>query len=302
MNYFERNNTKIFYKEWKNTEKPKAVLHIVHGMAEHILRYNDFANFLNNNGIDVYGMDARGHGKTGQNSKNLGHYKKNDWNEILEDIDFLMNIQMKNYDNNVPFFILGHSMGSFLTRNYINKFSPNISGAIIMGTGNSDSFLLYGFTKFVTSLKNKKDIAKFVHKSAFKNNNQKISNTKTSFDWLTSDDKEVKKYIDDPLCGMYMTNGFYNEFMKGMFQISKLEKNISKSNYISKTPILFVSGKDDPVGKYGQYVINTKNKYTNNKNQLIDIILYENMRHEILNEVHKQIVYDDILKFILKRS
>lgn len=304
MKYFNRDNAKIYYKEWSCASTPKAVILIVHGMAEHISRYSDFANFLNKGEIDVLGMDLRAHGQTGSEMNSLGHFANDDWNNILKDIEYLLNIKKdeyhKKYGKNIPFFILGHSMGSFITRNFINEYDAELSGIIIMGTGNADNPVLYNITRLITTFGEKKKIAKFVHKSAFKSNNDKISNPKTTFDWLSTDTNEVKKYIEDSFCGMYMTNGFYNEFMKGMQKISKLEKKNLHKKTLADTPILFISGKDDPVGGYGKFVESTREKYIRNGSKETSLILYDGMRHEVLNEKDRARVYSDIKLFIEK--
>lgn len=294
MYFLSKDNTKIYYSEWNNVENPKGVLHIVHGMAEYIERYDDFAKYLNQNGIIVYGLNARGHGNTGLNQKKLGYFGNDDWNNIMDDIDILMNMEKEKYPN-LPFFILGHSMGSFITRNFINKFNPRINGAIIVGTGSCDSTLVYSLTKKIADAKKSEDLALFIHKTVFKDYNNHLENIKTSFDWLCSDPNEVKKYKDDELCGFWMTNGFYSELMSGLIQLSKFEKNISIPNSL---PILFLAGKEDPVGKLGKYVRETYDKYVKQDIKDVKIKLYDGMRHEIINEVNKDEVYNDVLNFI----
>lgn len=291
MKYFiSSDHSKIYYQIWDNVENPIAIVHIIHGMSEHINRYDDFAKFLNSNGIIVYGMDCRGHGKTGEFSSSLGHFEKGGWNKILEDINTLMDMQKHIYD--LPFFILGHSMGSFLTRNFINEYIPEVRGAIIIGTGNTDKKLTYQFTKWIANLRNSKRFAYFIHKIAFQSFTDKVP-----FDWICSDESQVEKYKNDPFCGFWMTNGFYSELMSGFLKLSKLEKKIRLNKNF---PLLFLSGKQDPVGFFGVYVQSAAQKYINYGMKDLQIKLYDRMRHEILNEVEKHIVYSDILDFIQK--
>lgn len=294
--FISSDGKKIFYKEWNHVKNPKAIVHIVHGMAEYIERYDHFAKFLNYNEILVYGFNTRGHGKTGQNEGKLGHFEKDGWNKIMVDIYNLMKIQTEKYPN-IPLFILGHSMGSFLTRNFVHKFHPKLSGVILIGTGSADEHIVYNFTRKVANMKKQKDLAYFIHKTAFKNYNNHIKNPKTTYDWLCSDNKVVKNYIEDPLCGFWVTNGFYSEIMSGFLQLSKYERNIKLNKDL---PIILLAGKNDPVGKLGKYVKNVYEKYKKQGMSKVDIILYENMRHEILNEINKELVYNDILKFINK--
>lgn len=286
--FFASDKTKIFYQKWDEVENPIAVLHIVHGMSEHITRYEDFAKFLNSKGIIVYGMDCRGHGKTGEYSCALGHFEKNGWNKILDDINTLMDMHKHIYD--LPFFILGHSMGSFMTRNFINEYLPDIKGAIIVGTGNTDKTWTYRLTKWIANFRDSKRFAYFIHKTAFQSFTDKVP-----FDWICSDEEVVEKYKHDPFCGFWMTNGFYSEVMSGFLKLSKIEKNIRVKKDL---PMLFLSGKEDPVGMFGRYVESAAQKYIEYKMARVDVKLYDHMRHEILNEVNKEIVYLEILEFI----
>lgn len=287
--FFASDNTKIFYQKWDEVEHPIAVLHIVHGMSEHIMRYDDFAKYLNSKGIIVYGMDCRGHGKTGEFSSSLGHFEKNGWNKILDDINTLMEMQKQIYD--LPFFILGHSMGSFMTRNFINEYLPDVKGAIIVGTGNADKKYTYQLTKWIANFGNSKKTAYFIHKTAFQSFTDKVP-----FDWICTDEQVVEEYKNDPFCGIWMTNGFYSEVMNGFLKLSKIEKNIRLNQDF---PMLFLSGKEDPVGMFGVYVQAAAQKYIDYGMKKLNVKLYEHMRHEILNELQKNTVYSDVLEFIL---
>lgn len=291
MDYFLADDkmTKIFYQKWDNVQNPIAILQIVHGMSEHIERYQEFAQFLNSKNIIVYGMNLRGHGKTGENASSLGHFEKDEWKHMMADIEKFRLSQEALYQ--VPSFILGHSMGSFLTRTYLNKYDPNMAGAIIIGTGNADRTLTYKFTKFFAGLYRQENYAYFIHKTAFKGFEKK-----EPFDWICSDKAQIEKYKNDPLCGFWMTAGFYYEFMRGLLQLSQLESDIGLKKSF---PLLFLAGEEDPVGDMGRYVLKTVEKYNKHGFSDVNLKIYEKMRHEILNETNKAQVYDDILKFIL---
>lgn len=293
--YFKAKDEKsIYYKKWNNVEKPRAVLHIVHGMCEHINRYDDFAKFLNQNKIVVYGMDTRGHGRTVTQNERFGDFGEEvDWEDILEDIETLMTTEKKNY--NLPFFILGHSMGSFMVRHFIQITNQKLNGAIIVGTGNSDD-MRYTLVRFILKfLKQKKD-SKFVHGLAFGSNNSKIINPKTKLDWLSTDENEVQKYISDKYCGFNVTNRFYKVFLNGLKKLTIAENEFKLDK---KVPLLFIAGESDPVGNMGKYISEIVQKYQDKGCSNLDSIIYPGMRHEIINDVNKSKVYEDIQEFIL---
>lgn len=294
MGYFLANDkmTKIFYQKWDNVQNPIAILQIVHGMSEHIERYQEFAEFLNSKNIIVYGMNLRGHGKTGENASALGHFEKDEWNHMMEDIEKFRLSQEELYQ--VPSFILGHSMGSFLTRTYLNQYSPDMTGAIIVGTGNSDKTFTYKLTKFFAGLYRQENYAYFIHKTAFKSFEKQ-----EPFDWICSDKAQVQKYKNDPFCGFWMTAGFYYEFMKGLLQLSAIESN---SPLKKSFPLLFLAGEEDPVGDMGRFVLKAVEKYNKQGFTDVNLKIYDKMRHEILNETNRQQVYQDVLNFILSHT
>lgn len=280
----------IYYNVWEDTENPKLLVQIIHGMSEHISRYDDFAKFLNAHGILVYGMDLRGHGRTGLCNNTLGIFADVDgWDRVLEDQRSLYALFRKKYPN-IPFVLLGHSMGSFFTRNYINEYPQDFQAAIIMGTGKSDD-ISYNFARFILLFLKKKAPSKLIHSLAFNGFIKDFQERKTILDWLSTDEKQVKKYIDDELCDIALTNGFYKDFMHGMAEITRLEKNIR-----AEIPCLFISGNDDPVGRKGEFVRGIFSKYKKATNA--KMLLLEGMRHEILNERGKNISYNEILKWL----
>lgn len=281
----------IFYRIWDKVEKPKAIIQIFHGMVEHISRYHDFAKYLNDHSYIVVGMDMRGHGQTGLKQGRLGHFAdQKGWEKILEDQKFLYDRLKKQYD--LPIYLFGHSMGSFLARQYINTFPKDFQKVVICGTG-SASDISYMGARFILRFLDKNANSKFIHNLAFGGYNKQVKNPKTDYDWLSTDHSQVKKYIDDPLCGGQVSNQFYVDFMSGMKEISKLEKSTKYTD-----SIFFISGRQDPVGNKGNYVIEVFDKY--NKSRQKSFHIYQDMRHEILNEVNNDEVYQDILEFFEK--
>lgn len=283
--------SEIYYKLWDNVQNPKAVLQVFHGMVEHILRYENFAKFLNANSIIVVGMDIRGHGKTGATSNKLGYLADEDgWDLVIEDQHDLY-LQLRNRYSSLPFILLGHSMGSFFARSYINTYPNDFDKAIIMGTGKVDD-ISYKFARLLLSFMNKSKDANMMDSMAFGSYNKSIDQPKTAYDWLSHDQNQVQKYVNDPLCGFMVKNSFYKDFMYGMNKIAKLEKDVQY-----KKPVLFIAGKEDPVGNYGKFVEEAFNKYKPKGNA--KLTLYPKMRHEILNEIDRNKVYEDILEVIL---
>lgn len=291
MNILKR-DINIFYECWNNVEKPVAVLQIFHGMAEHITRYSNFAGYLNRNGIIVFGIDARGHGETGKEANSIGHFADSDgWEKVVSDQKAIYEYMKAQYPD-LPFYLLGHSMGSFLARDFINRYPDYFSKVIAMGSGKAND-VSYGAARFILSFLNKKAPSKLIHGLAFGAYNKNIENPKTLFDWLSTDDMKVQEYIDDEFCGIPVTNGFYRDFMHGMQCIAESEKDIS---YHKK--ILFISGDKDPVGKMGAFVRENYERYINAAEA--EIKLYNGLRHEILNEIGREEVYADIVEWLKK--
>lgn len=281
----------IYYQTWGEKEKPRLAIQIFHGMSEHISRYEDFAGFLGNYGILVYGMDIRGHGNTGANSSSLGYFADdNGWNIVLDDQKSLHDLFKTKYTH-IPFCLMGHSMGSYFARHYMSKYPNDFDSFIIMGTGKADA-PSYNFARLLLKVLNKKSPSRLIHSLAFGGFNKGIQNPKTPLDWLSTDNRQVQKYIDDEFCDIKITNGFYKDFMYGMKEISRLEKSLSVS-----APCLFISGEDDPVGNLGKSVSAICRNYKKTSNA--ELKLFPHMRHEILNEKENKKVYEYILNRLI---
>ncbi|MBQ3832066.1 MAG: lysophospholipase [Bacteroidales bacterium] len=285
----------IFYRRFLPDGETKAVLQIFHGMAEHSARYADFANYLTDNGIAVYVSDHRGHGKTITDMKDYGVWPHRDeWWRIVADLKQLKDIATAE-NPNVPYFVLGHSMGSFLARTFITRYSTEISGVIISGTGtNPTAVLRFGkfIADFACTFEGCRSKAKLLDKLSFGGYNKGYS---APYQWLSRDDSQVKKYIADELCGGLFSNSFYRGFFKGLIYINKR----SSGELINKNlKMLFVSGDKDPVGNCGKGVEEAVDFYRDLHIANIQLKLYPNARHEILNEINKEEVYNDLLKWI----
>ena len=299
--YFESRDgvSKLHAIVWSDeTKKPIGILQIIHGMAEYIDRYDDFARFMVEKGFVVVGDDHLGHGDSVGENGTFGYFCKKDPATVLVRDEHRLKKLMEAKYKGVPYYILGHSMGSFIARNYLNKYGSGIQGMIVMGTGNqskallSASKVLVGLTGFFCG---EKHVAKFINKLAFGTYNRAIEDAKTNVDWLTKDETIVDKYIADERCGFTFTvNGF-----RGLFElIYRLQKPKNFVNIPKQTPVFFVSGEEDPVGDYGEGVIGAKNDLVRAGLENVSMKLYPGDRHEILNETDKDIVYQDIYEWL----
>lgn len=292
--------TEISVKIWQDKEvEPKAIVQITHGMLEHKERYNRFAEFLASNGFLVCAHDHLGHGESITSEEKLGFMTIHHPSDVLvEDMDRLRRIMQKQYPN-LPYIMLGHSMGSYLLRQYLSIHGYGLSGAIIMGTGYEGVMA----PKFALAMI--KVLARIFGWDHRSNLMQKMTYTPSyrEFDltgkdkeksWLTKDLDIVEKYWADPKCTFVFTLSGYKGLMEAVYQTAQT-KNIRKIP--KELPMLLVSGANDPVGDLGEGVKKVYEKYQKAGLQ-VNIRLYENDRHEILNELDYELVYAEILEWI----
>ena len=294
------NVTTIHAIEWIPETEIKAVLQISHGMVEYIGRYDRFANYLNEYGIYVVGNDHLGHGESVTSDDKHGFFKHPDGNEcVIKDLHKLRKRTEKKYPD-VPYFMLGHSMGSFLILEYMMVYGQGLAGVIVMGTGSQpNSVLVLGkiICKIMASFKGWEYRSKLIDRMVFSGNNKKFEPARTPQDWLTKDEKIVNAYRENPWCTFTFTlNGFYQLFRT--IQFVQKKENIQK---ISKElPIFLVAGCEDPVGSFGKGVKKVYKSYVDAGIKDVKIKLYENERHEILNETDYMVVYEDLRKWMEK--
>lgn len=285
--------TKIHAIEWIPEGEVTAVLQMCHGMVEYIDRYHEFADFLTKHGVYVVGHDHLGHGKSVVSQEKLGFFHETDGNAyVIADIQQLRMQTAKKYPG-VPYFIMGHSMGSFLVRQYLGLYSGGLSGAIIMGTGEQPSLVVNAgklVCKIIAAIKGWDYRSKFVNNLAVGAYEKKLGAA-----WLSKNPENVKKYHEDPLCGFVFTVNAYYHMFSGIAKMNQQEK---EGKVAKSLPLLFVAGKDDPVGNYGKGVENVYNKYKKCGYQDVQLKLYEEDRHEILNEEDKDVVFQDILTWL----
>lgn len=299
---FKTNDNKdIFVYKWSPSTDPVGLIQIAHGMAEHAERYHHFAEYLTEKGFVVYANDHRGHKKTAGSLEKLGFFAHNNgWHIVADDLKQLSDIIAKE-NPKLPIFLLGHSMGSLLIRTYITKYNKNLKGVILSATSGESGFIVKAgkiAAKILASVKGKEVPCKLLDNMSFGKFNQSFKPNRTSFDWLSRDQEQVDKYVNDPYCGTVFTTQFFHDMVSGV-DYNNQPENIAK---ISKDlPIYFISGSLDPVGGNGRGVKKVYNDYKNAGIKDIEIKLYPEARHEILNETNKLEVYNDITNWILKR-
>ena len=278
----------------------RCVLQIVHGMAEYIERYEEFADYMTQRGFVVTGEDHMGHGESVGKAGLYGYFCEQDPATVLvRDVHRLKKATQALYPN-VPYVILGHSMGSFITRNYMFRYGTGINAAIIMGTGMQPPLVLAA-SRAVAGIQKafcgSEHVSRLIDKLAFGNYNKMIPDAKTPMDWLSRDSERVDKYIADPMCGFTFTvNGFSTLFEL----ISRLHNPENLERIPKKLPVLMISGDADPVGDYGKGVRKAYDSLHGVGLENMQLKLYEGARHELLNETNRAEVMSDILEWLEK--
>lgn len=289
---------KIFIGVWDEIENPKAVIQMVHGMGEHIGRYENVANYLNSKGFIVYGDDHRGHGKTAENIDKIGDIGRDGFNKIVEDEKYITDMIKRKYPN-LPHFICGHSFGSFISQEYLNRYSNDIDGIILCGSALqkglgpvigrivSTTQMLFGLGK-----KHAYFIARVTGNLFNKKINDKSNNKNADVDlWLTSDEEEIEKLRNDKFCNHTLKVNFYYYMFKGFKTLYKSEKN---KNIRKDIPILLIAGKEDPVGNYGEAVKELEAYYKGLCIENVSLKIYDGKKHELFNELGREEIYDDL--------
>lgn len=278
--------------------RPVAVLQIIHGMAEYIERYEETAKFFTDRGFVVTGNDHLGHGKSVEEGGKYGYFCPGDpATVVVRDVHRLKKMTQSMYPG-VPYFILGHSMGSYILRNYLCRYGAGIQGAVIMGTGMPPGALIAA-AKAAAALQGLfcggAHVSRLLDKMAFGDYNKHIADLRTDVDWLSCDEENVDRYKADPLCGFVFTvNGFRTVFEL----ISRIQKTENLEKIPKELPLFFVAGTGDPVGDYGEGVKRAYDSLDDVGMEHLALKLYEGDRHEILNEADGKQVMQDIYDWI----
>ena len=300
-------SAQIHAVRWIPDKKPRCVVQIIHGMAEYAERYEHFAGFLAEQGILVTAHDHLGHGKSlyGKNREDIGHplgyfCSQDPATAALEDIQQLRKITRQEYPD-LPYIMLGHSMGSFMLRNYLCSYGADLNGAIVMGTGMLP-LALVKCAKMIAAVlkvcKGEQHPSRLLNAMSFGAYNKQIKDPVTSMDWLSTDSVQVQKYVEDRLCGFCFTvNGFQTLFEL----LARLHDGAWLEKMPRKLPVLFVAGGEDPVGDFGKAVQSVADRFSDMGMEHVTCKLYPGMRHEILNEKDRDQVENDLLCWIEKQ-
>ena len=281
---------------------PRAVVQIAHGIAEHAERYDDFAAFLASHGFVVVINDHLGHGKSIRGPEDQGFFAEHDgWNTVVEDMHLLYERTGGEFYQ-LPYILMGHSMGSFLTRSFLIRHpEARLAGAILSGTAQqSPSVILSG--KLAAGLEvrrhGKRYCSPLLSRLAFSGNNRCFKPQRTDFDWLSRDNAVVDAYVADPLCGFAPTTGLFQDLAEGL-QFMETFSHLKRMN--KSLPVYFFSGDMDPVGGNGKGVRRACADFCRAGMQDVTLKLYPGARHECLNELNKAQVYQDVLDWIEKK-
>lgn len=272
----------------------KGIFHLVHGMTEHIDRYDGFFDEFAKRGYVCCGYDNLGHGKTANNAEELGFIAhKNGYDYLMRDVKVFSDKIRKNYPN-VPYILMGHSMGSFIVRGTAVNYVLDPDKLIICGTGGPNIASGAGLllTDIFKLLFGEKHISDIIDKTAFGTYNKRFDGT-SPYNWLTKDSEAIKKYSKDDYCTFKFT-------VSAMHDLVKLNRIANSRKFFReldpKIPVLIVSGDSDPVGNYGKGVKKVYNKLKKGRN--VTLKLYKDGRHEIHNDTCKEEMIKDILEFI----
>lgn len=275
----------------------RGVIQLSHGMCEYFSRYTQFAKYLCGLGFVVCGNDHLGHGSSAAKNTDLGFFAPRDgWQYLVDDMVRLTDIMQERYPE-LPYFVLGHSMGSLITRLYAAKCGERLRGCILIGTPGPNPFAKTAI-RLAHSVAHSRGLtfrSGFLTKLAFNNYNRKIKSPATTFDWLTRDKEVVALYLSDEKCNFLFTAAGYRDLFTLVLQANspKCFRATPKA-----LPILILAGDMDPVGGYGEGVRQVVNMYRGAGVKKLDVIFYKGGRHEILNEQNRREVFGDISRWL----
>lgn len=284
----------VRYRVWA-PDNARACVQIIHDMSDHIERYHDFALFLANNGFLVFGMDLPGHGKSIGKDQPKGYFgEKDGWDHLIQDNKTMHDSVMKDHPS-VACILFGHSMGSLIARSYAGRMGVDFDAFIFSGVSGANPMV--SFAKLLVKNAVKKGKGKIPNEKLDKlilgNYNKKYKDARTSFDWLSRDTASVDRYVEDPLCGFSLTSYAFLDLFTGLTEVS----NLNWAKRVPNRPIFLLSGSNDPVGNMGKGVKQV-NQWLIKSGHQVEMKLYPEGRHEMLNETNRKEVYNDIQLFL----
>ena len=283
--------------EWLPQGQPRAVVQIVHGVAEYVGRYDHVARFLTERGFLVCGEDHLGHGKTVDDGK-YGYFgPRGGWDLVVRDIRRLRELQGEKYPG-VPYVMLGHSMGSFLTRTYLIRWPGTVDGAVLSGTGQEPAPLVAlgkALAGGLCLLRGGDSVSPLVNAMSLGAYNKKFAPNRTGADWISRDEAVVDAYLKDPLCTFMPTVAMFRDMMGGLQYIAD-RNNLARMD--KETPVYFLSGDRDPVGAMGKGVEKVVRMFRKAGCRDVSVKLYPEGRHEMFNELNRDEVMADLLAWL----
>jgi len=288
-------DNKYIYKNLSSSINPKGIVHICHGMAEHIGRYNWLIKKLNDDGYHVISIDHRGHGnRIGDNPK--GFFDEQDgWNMVVEDLSVLIEMSKQDYPD-LKQFLIAHSMGSWIALSALQN-NIAIDGLILSGSSKPARLMIIIqkiLIKIQILLFGKKSVSIFLDNITLGSYNNFFKPNRTKKDWISSDNDNVDNYVDDDLCGFPVTNGLWHDLANGILKVFNINNYSSSENSI---PIFIISGSKDPVGENGKGVMRLY-KFLSNIFTSVSIKIIDEARHEVFSETTKENSYNMLIKFI----
>lgn len=285
----------LYPRVWKPEGDVRAIVQILHGMAEYIDCYDETAKRLNQAGILVVGHNHLGHGKE---AEQLGYFGKGGFDTLVQDAHTLRLAMQQDYPG-VPYFLFGHSMGSFVARNYCLVQEKGLHGVILSGTGHFPPPLVTAglvLANLICALGGERKPSKLLENMGFAGYNRDWSPVRTDKDWITSNTEKVDRYIADPLCGFTFTAGAYRDLFRGLKKL--YPGNLSAMD--QSVPVLLYSGASDPVGGRGEGIKKVAAEMKAAGVRDVTVKLYENGRHEMHNEPNREQVFQDLIDWIVK--
>lgn len=287
-----------YYVYSPNTEA-KAMFQISHGMCEYVERYEGFIDFLTGKGFLVFGNDHLGHKGSVNSQADLGYMgDEGGWKHMYEDVHTLSKMMKKEHPG-LKLFLFGHSMGSFIVRAVMANYSPDYDGVILCGTSGTNPMTALGLkvVRFLRFFRSGKAKSLFVTAGSFKNYNSRYEKVVTGYEWLSRDVKIQEAFTKDPYTHFTFSLAGYND----LFNVLTYVSSDNWYNLIpEELPLFVISGDMDPVGDWGEGVREVDEKLRRKDRKNYDMKLYPEMRHEILNEIGKEEVYEDIHAWINK--
>jgi len=289
----------VSYLTYTPEGEPKAIVQIAHGMAEHFGRYHAFAEYLVREGFVVCGNDHLGHGETAPGPEDFGYFgEKNGWINMMDDLH-LLTLKMKQRYGDLPYFLIGHSMGSLLARAYLTYYGKELSGTVLIGTSgdNPAAKAALPLINLISSMKGDRHRSGLIYYLAFGNYNKRYEKGSRKLAWMSQDNEVLDAFRADPKCNFILTVAGFRDLMKVLLYVSR--KNWA-AEVPQKLPVILLSGDMDPVGGFGEGTRQVFKQLQMAKIEDLSLKLYPGLRHEILNEPGNEQIYKDILEWLQK--